>query len=305
MMQLRVVALAGLCAAMVTLPRPADAQLGGPRGQDTYFTFSQPVELPNVTLPAGSYLFQLVDTMSNRHIVRVMSRDRQKVFTTVMAIPSYSLNRPPEEPQIRFMETPAGAPNIVKMWLYPGNTTGHEFIYPRNQATRLARTSGEPVLTTKTDTDVSRGVEDSELSRVDRDGQDVDAAMSSQRESENARSQSGTTQAETPTTSPQTSSGTPPASTPATTPSADVSAQGASAASTGAGRAPATTEPQAPATRATAPSQTTAGPAGASTPAGRTTRTALPRTASQLPLLSLLGVIALALSALVRHARRA
>ena len=156
---LRAVALVGLSAGMAALPSPVAAQVG-PRSQDTYFTFSEPVELPNVTLPAGSYLFQLVDSTSNRHVVRVISRDRQKLFTTVMAIPSYSLGQPADEPQVRFMETPAGTPSAVKIWLYPGRSTGREFVYPRSRATRLAQATGEPVLTTKSETDVSRDVDE-------------------------------------------------------------------------------------------------------------------------------------------------
>jgi hypothetical protein len=266
---LRAVAFVGLGAAMATLPAPVGAQ---PRSQDTYFTFSQPVELPNATLPAGSYLFQLVDSASDRHVVRVLSRDRQKLFTTVMAIPSYSLSRPPDEPQIRFMETPAGAPNVVKTWHYPGRSTGHEFVYPRSRAARLAQATGEPVLTTRSETDVSRDVDDTELTRVDRDGRDVDAAMGSQREAANAPTQTGTMQAD------------------------DVAAaQRAPATPAVAPTAPPTPAPERAAAAAQEPTDTAVG--------GRT-RTALPSTASTLPLLGLLGLIALAGSAVIRHARR-
>src|SRR5436190_1527680 len=75
------------CAAVLAmLPMTAMAQ--GLPNQDTYFTFSQAVELPGKTLPAGTYLFVLADSMSNRHIVRVMSKDRKQVQTTLFAIPS-------------------------------------------------------------------------------------------------------------------------------------------------------------------------------------------------------------------------
>jgi hypothetical protein len=298
MTRLRVVALAALSAALalVTGPQPLGAQTG-PRSQDTYFTFSQPVELPNATLPAGSYLFQLVDSTSNRHVVRVMSRDRQKLFTTVMAIPSYSLDRVPDEPQVRFMEMPAGAPNVVKLWLYPGTSTGHEFVYPRNRAAQLARSTGEPVLTTKSESDVSRSVAESDLTRIDREGRDVDAAMSAQRESAGARTQSGTMQPDATTAGTQASS----AATTSTPATAGATATGTTAtagttgtAGTGAtARTPGTADRDAAAPRATA---------GAGT--GRGTRTALPSTAGSLPLLSLLGVAALAGSALTHRARR-
>ena len=177
MNSIRKVALACMTAAMVTISVNAGAQTG-PANQDTFFTFSQAVELPKTTLPAGTYFFQLMDSPSNRHIVKVMSQDRKQLFATLMAIPFYSNDRPSEKPEVRFMETPAAAgtsaANAIKIWFYPGNTTGHEFIYPRSQALKIAARTGESVLTTKTD------AEDSELARVDRNG--VDAEMSAQAE---------------------------------------------------------------------------------------------------------------------------
>ena len=163
MTSIRKVALACMTAAMVTISVNAGAQ--GPANQDTFFTFSQAVELPKTTLPAGTYFFQLMDSHSNRHIVKVMSQDRKQLHATLMAIPYYSNDRPSDDPQVRFLETPAAngvaATNAIKIWFYPGNSVGHEFIWPRAKAMQLARATNEPVLTTKTDE------ESSELTRVD------------------------------------------------------------------------------------------------------------------------------------------
>src|SRR5829696_2971268 len=171
MNSIRKVALACMTAAMVTISVNAGAQ--GPRNQDTFFTFSQAVELPKTTLPAGTYFFQLMDSDSNRHIVKVMSQDRKELFATLMAIPYYSNDRPTDDPQVRFLETPAAngvaASNAIKIWFYPGNTVGHEFIWPRNKASQLAKATGQSVLTTKTDE------ESSDLMRVDAAG--VEAAV--------------------------------------------------------------------------------------------------------------------------------
>jgi hypothetical protein len=169
MNSIRKVALACMTAAMVTISVNAGAQ--GPANQDTYFTFSQPVELPKTTLPAGTYFFQLMDSSSNLNIVKIMSQYRSKLHATLMAIPYYSTERPADDPQVRFLEVPAAngvaAPNAIKIWFYPGNTVGHEFIWPRDKAMALARATGQPVLTTKTD------AEDSELSRINGDGIDA------------------------------------------------------------------------------------------------------------------------------------
>ena len=120
----------------------------------------------------GGTVIQLFEPLSDgflkkvldRHIVRVTSEDRSKLYTTLMAIPSYSTSRPPDEPEVRFMETPAGGPNAIKIWFYPGNSVGHEFIWPRDKAMQLAKATNEPVLTTKTDD------ESSDLTRVDAAG---------------------------------------------------------------------------------------------------------------------------------------
>src|SRR5688572_22831439 len=103
MNSIRKVALACVASAVLALPVTAAAQ--GPANQDTFFTFSQAVELPGKTLPAGTYFFQLADSPSNRHIVKVMSQDRKEIHATLLAIPFYSNERPSDEQQVRLRET--------------------------------------------------------------------------------------------------------------------------------------------------------------------------------------------------------
>src|SRR5687768_11190579 len=200
MTSIRKVALACVSSALMALPLTAAAQ--GPANQDTFFTFSQEVELPGKTLPAGRYFFQLADSPSNRHIVKVMSEDRKQTHATLLAIPFYSTERPTDKPEVRFMETPAQASgsaagtNAIKIWFYPGNSTGHEFIYPRSQAMRIAARTGQPVLTTKAEEEISEAsVVESDLTRIDRGGADT-AVDSSNR--------STTTTTETQTAAAQT-----------------------------------------------------------------------------------------------------
>jgi hypothetical protein len=188
MTSMRKIALACMTAAMVTMSVNAGAQ--SPANQDTFFTFSQAVELPKTTLPAGTYFFQLMDSPGNRHVVKVMSQDRKQIHATLMAIPFYSNERPPDDPQVRFMETPAQAgaaqTNAIKVWFYPGNSVGHEFIYPRAQAMQIAARTNQPVLTTRSDGEV---VADAELSRVDGSGIDSEANLTAQASPESAAPQ--------------------------------------------------------------------------------------------------------------------
>ena len=211
MKSIRMVALACVASALFVLPMNAAAQ--GPANQDTFFTFSQSVELPGKTLPAGTYFFQLADSPSNRHIVKVMSQDRKQLHATLLAIPYYSNDRPSDKPQVRFMETPAQASgantNAIKIWFYPGNTTGHEFIYPRAQAMRIASRTGESVLTTKTETEVAESVAEADLTRVDRAGTDTAVDTSNRATTETQTTARAETQP-APQTETRTAERTPP-----------------------------------------------------------------------------------------------
>ena len=66
----------------------ARAQMRGDKA--VYFTFSQPVTLPQVTLPAGKYLFRLADSLANRTIVQIYSADGSKLHGMMMTIPTDS-----------------------------------------------------------------------------------------------------------------------------------------------------------------------------------------------------------------------
>src|ERR1700675_1061861 len=60
--------------------------------KETIVTFDQPVEIPGgVILPAGTSVFKLVESPSDRHIVQIFDRDRTHLFATVLAIPNHRL----------------------------------------------------------------------------------------------------------------------------------------------------------------------------------------------------------------------
>jgi hypothetical protein len=112
--------------------------------QKTVFTFSGPVAVPGQVLPAGTYVFKLADSASNRHIVQVFNKDENHVLGTFLAIPDYRL-RPTSKPLIKFHERPAGEPQAIKAWYYPGRTYGHELVYPKQKAVELAQLNNTPV----------------------------------------------------------------------------------------------------------------------------------------------------------------
>src|SRR5579864_3801663 len=94
--------------------------------QKTVFTFSNPVEMPGTVLPAGTYVFKLMDSPSDRHIVQVFNKDESQIFGTFLAIPDYRL-KPSSDTALSFEERAAGAPEAIKEWFYPGRNYGHEF----------------------------------------------------------------------------------------------------------------------------------------------------------------------------------
>ena len=119
----------------------------------TTMTFSGPVEIPGVhlqgwgVLPAGTYVFKILDSQSDRHIVQIFNQDETKVIATILAIPNYRL-KVTDRTVITFRERPAGEPEALRAWFYPGRNFGEEFVYPKARAIELAKESNMPVLFT-------------------------------------------------------------------------------------------------------------------------------------------------------------
>lgn len=134
----RLVSIAFAAATVaVAMTNVASAQ-GFVPDQRTYFTFSAPVQLPGVTLPAGKYTFRLMDSQTNRHVVQIFNAAGTKIFATIMAIPAQR-NDVPNNPEIQFLETPADVPAAVDVWWYPGTKTGHEFLYSKTTSSKWAK----------------------------------------------------------------------------------------------------------------------------------------------------------------------
>lgn len=117
----------------------------------TTITFSGPVQIPAVhqpgfgVLPPGTYVFKVVESGSNRHIVQIFSNDELTVYATILAIPNLRM-RATDKTVITFRERPAGQPEALRAWFYPGKEWGEEFVYPKAQAIEFAKTSTTPVL---------------------------------------------------------------------------------------------------------------------------------------------------------------
>jgi hypothetical protein len=122
----------------------------------TVVTFSGPVEIPGVhltgwaVLPAGTYVFKILDSQSDRHIVQIFNKEETKVLATILAIPNYRL-KVTDKTVMTFRERPAGEPEALRAWFYPGRNYGEEFVYPKAKALELAKETQTAVLFTPAD----------------------------------------------------------------------------------------------------------------------------------------------------------
>ena len=111
----------------------------------TFMTFSGTVELPGLQLPAGTYIFRLADTPS-RGVVQVLSQDGKEQLGQWLFIPAQR-QEATGDTVVTFREARAGTTPAVQYWFYPGETIGKEFIYPKDQAMRIAQRTGGTVMT--------------------------------------------------------------------------------------------------------------------------------------------------------------
>ena len=160
-----------VCGVGLGIAMFASAAQAQTEDKKTYFTFSGPVAVPGATLPAGKYLFRIADSTTTRRVIQVMSSDQKKSYALLNTIPD-TRREPAKDATVSFYETPKGTAAAVKSWWYPGESTGYQFIFPRRQAIQIAKDTGKPVLTTKTEAATSP------VTHIDANGNDADAVAS-------------------------------------------------------------------------------------------------------------------------------
>jgi hypothetical protein len=114
----------------------------------TTVTFNAPVEIPGVDaqiLPAGTYVFKILNFHTNRNVVQIFSQDQTHVFATILTISNFRL-RTTDKTVMTFRERAVGSPEAIRAWFYPGLNYGQEFVYPKKRAIELAKITNEPVL---------------------------------------------------------------------------------------------------------------------------------------------------------------
>jgi len=103
----------------------------------TNITIDQPIAVQHTVLTPGKYVFKLLDSQSDRHIVQIFNEDQSHIITTILAVPNYRL-QPTGHSMFAFWETPAGQPPAMRAWFYPGDNFGQEFLNSKPAATQVA-----------------------------------------------------------------------------------------------------------------------------------------------------------------------
>ena len=134
-----------ITALVMMLSSAASAQAWDKK---TTVTFSAAVEIPSTTaqvLPAGTYVFRLLDSLSDRNIVQIFNKDGSHLYATILAIPNYRL-KATDKTVMTFAERAEGDPQAIRAWFYPGDNWGQEFVYAKTKAVQLAKITRLPVL---------------------------------------------------------------------------------------------------------------------------------------------------------------
>ena len=108
----------------------------------TKITFSAPIQIPGKVLPAGTYTFQQEDPNDNSHLVQIFNADRSVLYATLETASADQM-KPGDGTTIVLAEQEAGGPDVLVKWFYPGRTSGHEFIYSKQQEQAIAQATQE------------------------------------------------------------------------------------------------------------------------------------------------------------------
>ncbi len=111
----------------------------------TDVTITAPVEVPGgVVLQPGTYMFKLMEITGNRHVVQISSEDGKRTYAITMTAAATRVT-PTDKTVLTFYEMPAGSPQAVRRWFWPGDVDGQEFLYPHKRAAEISKITKQTV----------------------------------------------------------------------------------------------------------------------------------------------------------------
>jgi hypothetical protein len=116
--------------------------------QSIKITFSQAIEIPGQILPAGTYMFKLADP-NDLDLVRIFNSEGTRLYATLQTATA-ERDKPTGDNVVVLAEQPDGRPETLLKWFYPGNTSGHEFVYSKQEEQQLAQTRQQTIIVKET-----------------------------------------------------------------------------------------------------------------------------------------------------------
>ncbi len=144
----RAMRYAAVMAAALTLMCAIPAIAQSTVDERTLLTFSEPVMVPGATLQPGTYTFRLVNPKTTQQAVEILDKDGA-VKATMNTVPiRRTRDMVTGDTVLKFNPTDPSdqAPVALKAWFYPGNSFGHQFVYPADQARDIAQRTKTIVL---------------------------------------------------------------------------------------------------------------------------------------------------------------
>ena len=144
--QKKLMILATMLAFLIILPIARASE----EDQATKLTFNKAVQIPGRVLPAGTYWFILADDNANHNIVHIFNSDRSALYATILAN-NAERPKPTDNTAITFADRGSMQPESIVTWFYPGNTSGHEFVYSNREKQELAQVKRHTVMASAQD----------------------------------------------------------------------------------------------------------------------------------------------------------
>jgi hypothetical protein len=112
--------------------------------QKTDVTITEAIQVPGAVLQPGKYMFILLNSSSDRHIVEVKSEDGKHLYSMSFATAARRVI-PTDKVSLTFYEMPAGSPPALRQWFWPGQMEGQELLYSHQQAADIRAGSHQAV----------------------------------------------------------------------------------------------------------------------------------------------------------------
>lgn len=158
-----------VCSALILAIGGMSSLSAGDYNEKTTVTFAAAVEIPGKALPAGTYVFKVIDSSTQNNVIQVFSEDEKHLFATFLAVPDYRKN-PPDQSIIFFEERPSDTPEAVRALICRGDQYAREFVYPHSAALAIAQRTHQKVLQMRYD---AKDWKNSDITAVDESGKPI------------------------------------------------------------------------------------------------------------------------------------